>query len=328
MKSFYPDSAARTARRLTLSAEPAPSPSGEEPSYICTRARVAVYDAPASTPLVEDVGPAPAVDCIEQLTNRVYSLARERGGAIPYTVIREVTENLLHAGFAEPVVSIMNNGSTIRFSDQGPGIADKDRALLPGFTTATWDMKRIIRGVGSGLPIVNDFLSVSGGSLSIEDNLGGGCVVTLRSTGEASSDIATSSRSDGPATSAASFTRYTGGSREANPAQESCRVAGSPTRPSPLAAHSPAPPTLFAPAVPADQTLTTRQKQVLALVLETGQAGPSIVSRELGVGLSTAFRDLAFLEERGLISSESGKRTVTEEGAAVLGSLMSSSTDS
>ena len=40
-------------------------------------------------------------------------------------------------------------------------------------------MKDVIRGVGSGLPIVRDFLSVTGGSLSIEDNLGGGSVVTV-----------------------------------------------------------------------------------------------------------------------------------------------------
>ena len=42
-----------------------------------------------------------------------------------------------------------------------------------------------------------------------------------------------------------------------------------------------------------------RQQQVLALVLESGLAGPSLVSEELGVGISTAYRDLAMLEEAG-----------------------------
>ena len=73
-----------------------------------------------------------------------------------------------------------------------------------------------------------------------------------------------------------------------------------------------------APREPAAK-LTTRQKHVLALVLESGSAGPSIVSRELAVGLSTAYRDLASLEELGLIVAESGKRTLTEKGLAYLG---------
>ena len=75
--------------------------------------------------------------------------------------------------------------------------------------------------------------------------------------------------------------------------------------------------------IPPDQApaprLTTRQKHVLALVLESGSAGPSIVSKELGVGLSTAYRDLASLEEMGLIQAEGGKRTLTTEGLHFLG---------
>jgi len=60
---------------------------------------------------------------------------------------------------------------------------------------------------------------------------------------------------------------------------------------------------------------------VLALVLESGSAGPSLVAKELSVGLSTAYRDLAFLEEVGLIISDSGKRTVTEQGLLFLDEL-------
>jgi DeoR/GlpR family transcriptional regulator of sugar metabolism len=73
--------------------------------------------------------------------------------------------------------------------------------------------------------------------------------------------------------------------------------------------------------------LTTRQKHVLALVLESGSAGPSIVSRELGVGLSTAYRDLASLEEHGLIVSEGGKRTLTEKGLSYLGTASTTTYD-
>ena len=101
------------------------------------------------------------------------------GGSIPYTVIREVTENFIHAQFSEIVISILDQGKTIRFSDQGPGIKQKDKAQLPGFTSATEAMKRYIRGVGSGLPIVKDYLDFSNGTITIEDNLEQGAVVTL-----------------------------------------------------------------------------------------------------------------------------------------------------
>ncbi len=150
-------------------------------THITTRARVAVYEAAGAAPRVEDIEPAPVGEFIESFTTRVYELAREQGGSVPYTAIREVTENFIHANFAEPVVSVLDGGATIRFADQGPGISDKERAVMPGFTTASGDMKCFIRGVGSGLPIVRDYLSVSGGSLIIEDNLGGGSVVTLYS---------------------------------------------------------------------------------------------------------------------------------------------------
>jgi len=40
-------------------------------------------------------------------------------------------------------------------------------------------MKKVIRGVGSGLPIVREYLTFSGGSIMIDDNLGTGTVVTI-----------------------------------------------------------------------------------------------------------------------------------------------------
>jgi hypothetical protein len=68
--------------------------------------------------------------------------------------------------------------------------------------------------------------------------------------------------------------------------------------------------------------LTLRQKQVLSLALELAPIGPTIVSRELGVGLSTAYRDLEYLSVQGLISSdEAGKRVVTDLGVRCLDAL-------
>lgn len=238
-------------------------------------ARIAVYDSQAAAPRIEDITTTSPLELIEVLSTKTYMLARDHGGSIPYTVIREIVENLLHANLNEVVVSILDNGSVLRFTDQGPGIPDKDRALMPGFTTATYCIKRFIRGVGSGLPIVREFLANQGGRLSIEDNLGSGTVVTLYAAG---------------------------GNSPSSPRHDSLSSDSN---------HEHA--ELFFPR------LTTRQKKVLSLILELGEVGPTLVSKELSVGLSTAHRDLAYLEAHGLISSdETGKRELTEIGALYL----------
>jgi hypothetical protein len=261
-----------------------------------THARVAVYDAPGSAPRVHEVEPAGVAEYLESLTTLVYQCAREQGGDIPYTAIREVTENFIHASFAEPVVSILEAGQVIRFADQGPGFGDCERAVFPGFTTATQSMKCFIRGVGSGLPIVKDYLSLSGGSLTIEDNLGPGSVVTLSSKPLRTEDCGVRGSSSG--------------------------IAHSPGA-GPASGHTPS--LLDEQPLLATPILSTRQKQVLALVMESGSAGPSLVSKELDVGISTAYRDLASLEEMGLISAESGKRRLTNTGMSYLDDLMTRS---
>jgi predicted DNA-binding transcriptional regulator YafY len=55
--------------------------------------------------------------------------------------------------------------------------------------------------------------------------------------------------------------------------------------------------------------------------MESGLAGPSLISKELGVGVSTAYRDLSLLEEAGLIESEAGKRTLSADGLTYLTEL-------
>ncbi len=226
-------------------------------------ARIAVYDGLIAAPRVEELLADDLAAAIEQLASRTYNLAYERGGSIPFTIIREVSENLIHAGFREVVVTILDNGATIRFADQGPGIPDKEKVFLPGFSTATAGMKRIIRGVGSGLPIVRETLAFAGGTIEIDDNLGSGTVVTLRA---AAPDI-----------------------------------------------HEDPIPTIDVPR------LSDRQKHTLSIILEQGAVGPSALSRELDVGLATAHRDLAFLEDAGLIvGDQTGKRTLTDHGIACL----------
>jgi len=96
-------------------------------------ARLAVYDSLAAAPRVEDLSATEPRAFVESVAATTYRLACEAGGDIPYTVIREVVENLIHAQFREVVVTILDSGHTIRFSDQGPGISDKERVFLPGF---------------------------------------------------------------------------------------------------------------------------------------------------------------------------------------------------
>jgi histidine kinase/DNA gyrase B/HSP90-like ATPase len=227
-------------------------------------ARIAVYDGLAAAPRVEDLLADDLSAAIEQLASRTYNLARERGGSIPYTIIREVSENLIHAGFREVVVTILDDGATIRFADQGPGIPDKEKVFLPGFSTATSDMKRIIRGVGSGLPIVRETLAFAGGTIDIDDNLGTGTVVTLKSAVVTAKPVDAEVGADLP-------------------------------------------------------RLSDRQKHVLSVILELGSVGPTVLSRELEIGVATAYRDLAFLESAGLIAADQiGQRTLTPYGVACL----------
>ena len=142
-------------------------------------ARIAVYDDAAAAPRVVVIEPKDVRPYLEEITLQVTQLSQEQGGTIPFMVIREIVENFIHAYFLEPTISILNHGNIIRFSDQGPGIGDKTRALQYGTTSATEQMRRYIRGVGSGLPYVQQYMLDKGGSLEIDDNISGGTVVTL-----------------------------------------------------------------------------------------------------------------------------------------------------
>ena len=142
-------------------------------------ARIAVYDDMLSTPRVIVIEPKGVRTYLEETTNTVYQCMKEQGGHISLMVIREIVENFIHAHFAEPIISILDGGDTIRFADQGPGIDDKERAFDFGVTSANSNMKRYIRGTGAGFPMVQEYLENAGGAVSIEDNMGNGTVVTV-----------------------------------------------------------------------------------------------------------------------------------------------------
>jgi hypothetical protein len=229
--------------------------------------RIAIYDTLTSPPRVVVVEEEDIPALIASLAEKTYHYCREQGGQIPYSVLQELIENLLHAYFRDVVITILDNGQTIRISDHGPGVEDKERAFLPGFTTATAEQRLIIRGVGSGLPLARESLQFLRGILTVEDNLGGGAVFTIKM---------------------------------------------------PTAPH-PGPQAPGAPAV----KLTNRQTKILVLLMELGQAGPTQVGKELGFAPATAFRDLAVLQDMGLIHSlDGGKRALREEGLRLLESIL------
>lgn len=140
--------------------------------------RLALYSSTAALPAVWDLEASDPAALLAEACQRAVSLAREQHSRVPAEAIVAVVENLIHAQFAVATISVAPDGS-IAVSDHGPGIAEKDVALLPGFTTATAELRRFIRGVGSGLPTARRLMESIGGRLRIDDNMGGGTVVTL-----------------------------------------------------------------------------------------------------------------------------------------------------
>lgn len=169
--------------------QPSPAPSGlakTTPGRVfgTDPPRIAVYGQPDTPPLVIPLADYPLTedhlpDLLDALAVRAHALASEQGGRLPLRVFRELVDNLVHASFTGVVITILDKGNTIRVSDRGPGIPDKEAALRPGFTSADAGAKRFIRGVGAGFSVIRETLAQLDGALEIEDNLGLGTVVTV-----------------------------------------------------------------------------------------------------------------------------------------------------
>jgi hypothetical protein len=252
-------------------------------------ARIALYDNMRSIPRVIDSEYENIADFINDTSQKTYNLSHEMGGKIPYTIIREIIENLIHAEFKEIAISIMSEGNHIMISDQGPGIDDKEKAVLPGYTSATSTMKQYIRGVGSGLPIVKETITFSGGIIDISDNMRQGTVISLKigsPVQDGFSSTETATIPDGPRLSSEEI--------EKKLSMEGFEKLN-------------------------NEILTERQKKILFLILELEEAGPSTISQELGFSLSTSYRELILLEKNKLLSSDSsGKRKLSKKGLKYL----------
>ena len=146
--------------------------------------RIAVYPR-GGEPEITEVSAANPRSATQKFTRFVSERVREAGGQVPEESIREVVENLIHAGYQGVVISVLDGGNVVRVSDKGPGVENKSRAMEFGFSGATPEALREIRGVGAGLGIARAAAEKVGGKVTIEDNIGGGTVVTISVAGEA-----------------------------------------------------------------------------------------------------------------------------------------------
>ena len=249
--------------------------------------KIALYDNMRSIPRVFESTYDNISGFINDASQKTYSLSHDMGGAIPYTIIREIIENLIHAAFKEVVITIMPGGNHILVSDQGPGIDDKERAFLPGHTSATASMKQYIRGVGSGLPIVRETITFSGGSIDITDNISRGTVISLKIDSAVSpSGINIPSRAE---------------KKEPVPEDIEKKLSVG----------------IFDELN--NSILSGRQKKILFLMLELEEAGSSTIAKELGFSLSTSYRELISLEKNKLLSpGNPGKRKLSKKGLKYL----------
>ncbi len=130
-----------------------------------------------------EVSAASAGAASRKLSGLVMDRVRAASGNVPEEALRELVENLIHAEYKGVVISVLEEGNVVRVSDKGPGIEYKERAFEFGFSGATPEAVREIRGVGAGLGIARAAAEKVGGTVSVQDNLGGGTVATV-SVGE------------------------------------------------------------------------------------------------------------------------------------------------
>jgi hypothetical protein len=156
-----------------------------EPEKAGIGVRIAVYPR-SGEPEVTEVAASNPRSATVKFTRLVMDEVRKAGGRIPEESVREVIENLVHAGYRGVVISILDDGNVVRISDKGPGVQHKGRAMEFGFSGATPEALPEIRGVGAGLGIARAAAAEVDGTVTIEDNIGGGTVVTISVSGERS----------------------------------------------------------------------------------------------------------------------------------------------
>ncbi|NLK08875.1 MAG: hypothetical protein GX316_09315 [Firmicutes bacterium] len=309
-----------------------------KPEFPSPRGLIVYETVNNQLPEIASIQGASPQDFIDKLTTRACQILGRANSPIPPFILEELITNLCHADFKQPVITIYNDGHSLSISDQGPGIADKEKALQAGYygrepRYAIADM----RGVGMGLPMVCKAIEPLNGRISITDNLGGGTVVQISIPTESGEQL--EKLNVLPEPQAAAESGFPGVFvPESVPVEEgySLKEAESYMAPSsddgelshshetdaqthPVGVEGSA---VVEALSDLETKLSRRQRRVLFLVADLGEVGPSTASVELDMSLSTAFRDLVTLEEMDLVQSDDkGKRSLTPLGARVIAAL-------
>ena len=83
---------------------------------------------------------------------------------------------VIHANGGDADVEVDDSGVTIVLADSGPGIADIDKAMEEGYSTARDEVRSLGFGAGMGLPNMKRYTD----EMKIESEVGKGTTVTMR----------------------------------------------------------------------------------------------------------------------------------------------------
>lgn len=103
---------------------------------------------------------------------------------LPPEIIRRVSiamyegeiNMVIHAGGGEAIVTVSEECITIRLVDNGPGIADIEKAMQEGFSTATDNVRSLGFGAGMGLPNMKRYTDF----MEIKSEVGRGTDITMK----------------------------------------------------------------------------------------------------------------------------------------------------
>ena len=83
---------------------------------------------------------------------------------------------VIHAGGGEALVTVSESCVEIVLKDQGPGIADIDKAMEAGYSTAPDSIRSLGFGAGMGLPNMKK----NSDDMQISSTVGVGTTITMR----------------------------------------------------------------------------------------------------------------------------------------------------
>ena len=103
---------------------------------------------------------------------------------VPAEIIRRVSiamyegeiNMVIHAGGGEAEVRVTEEAIEIILADQGPGIADIEKAMQAGYSTAPDNIRSLGFGAGMGLPNMKKYTD----DMNIESTVGVGTKITMK----------------------------------------------------------------------------------------------------------------------------------------------------